>query len=465
MITKQKRTVSRSMLEQMIDTLRSEIKSGHRKAGEFLPSELALCEQYNLSNFTVRKGLDVLVAEGLIEKVPRIGSRVAVSPVTETATLRLGYYSAMKRTVHLSELIGQFTERHPTIQIQPVEMGYPRSLDTHEVELLTESYDIMMMNMRHFEKVMRRAPEGREGAILEPIEPAEDVFPFLNTPFIRSGKQYAQPLIYSPVILCYNKDHFREQNVTEPDSSWTWQDIKEAAGRLMRGKDRLGLYFHVPSENRWPLFLLQNNFSFTRDENGRYNFRDPKFIESMQSMMDIIGDPSYFPSFLADDEHDECPLLLKQKVSMVLTTYDRLHLLRDADFAYDIASLPYLREPRTLLHVISLSISAKSKHKEAAQSFIWHMMSYETQRAIRDHTLRIPALKQAAISEESTAGSLFHDRPPHYAMHRDIIPTYRYYTDLNMPYEDLNVLCNEMKYYWSRMDDLETVLQRLEEKL
>lgn len=462
MATRQKRTVSRSKLEQMIETLRHEIVSGQWKAGEFLPSELAMCEQYNLSNLTVRKGLEVLVAEGLVEKVPRIGTRVAAPPANVTGTIRLGYYETMRHTMHMFELIEQFARSHPDIRVQPVEMRYPHSLNTHEVELLAESYDIMMMNLRHFGSVVTAG--GAIGDALEPIEPDEGVFSFLHAPFVRDGKQYAQPLIYSPVILCYNKDHFRERNVTEPDSGWTWQDVKEAARRLSLGPDRLALYFHATSDNRWPLFLLQNDFSFSRDEQGRYNFRDPKFIESMKGLMEIIGDPLIFPSFLSDDELDECPLLLNQKVSMVLTTYDRLHLLRDAGFAYDIAPLPYLREPRTLLHVISLSVSAKSKHKEAAKAFIRHMLSYESQRAIRDHTLRIPALKRAA-SDEATEEGLFPSRPPHYAMYRDIIPTYRYLTELDMPYEDMTVLRNEMKFYWSRMDDLETVLRRLEEKL
>lgn len=460
MITKQTRAVSRSKLEQMIDTLRNEIMSGLRRAGDFLPSELALCEQYNLSNFTVRKGLDVLLAEGLIEKVPRIGTRVAALPQTEETTLRLGYYPTMRETMHLFELVEAFQSAHPNIRVQPVEMNMPHSLDTNEVDLLTESYDLMMMNLPHFEQLA----DYTGGDILEAVEPAEGVFPFLHTPFVRQGKLYAQPLVYSPIILCYNKDHFRESNVTEPDSSWTWQDVKEAATRLSRGKERLGLYFHVPSLNRWPLFLLQNGVVFERLEEGGYELRNPQFIESMRSLMDVIGDQSRFPSFLGDDERDEYLLLLNEKVSMVLTTYDRLHLLRDAPFAYDIAPVPYLKEPRTLLHVISLGISARSKHKPEAAVFIRHMLSYESQRNIRDHTLRIPALKQAAIDEWSEEG-LARNRPPHYAMHRDIIPTYRYYADLNMPIKDMTILCNELKFYWSRMDDLETVLKRVEGKL
>jgi multiple sugar transport system substrate-binding protein len=184
----------------------------------------------------------------------------------------------------------------------------------------------------------------------------------------------------------------------------------------------------------------------------------------MKSLKEFIEDQRSHPPFIADDERDECSLLLNQKASMVLTTYDRLHMLGDAPFAYDIAPIPYLKESRTLLHVISLGVSKKSKNKQVAQAFIRHILSYESQKKIRDHTLRIPALKQAA-ADDFAETSLYSNLPKHYTMYRDIIPTYRYYSDLNMPLEDLIVLYNELKFYWSGMDDLETVLRRLEEKL
>ncbi|MDF2722070.1 MAG: extracellular solute-binding protein [Paenibacillus sp.] len=463
-MTKLKRTVSRSNLELLIDTIRTEILTGVRKAGEFLPSELALCEQYSLSNFTVRKGLDVLVAEGLIEKVPRIGTRVLPSGADESAspvTIRLGYYATMRNSMHVFELVDAFMSRNPHIHIQPVEMRIPYMLNKNEVALLMESYDVLMMNYSHFERLMNVASE--DGLVLEPIEPVEGVYPFLQRQFARGDKQFAQPIVYSPIVMCYNKEHFRDMQVAEPDSGWTWDDAMEAAHKLSDGKERYGLYFHVTSDNRWPIFLLQNGFEFVRNEHGKYDFRNPRFIESMQKLMELIGQGT-FPPVLLNDERDEYAMLLNQKVSMVLTTYDRLQMFRDAPFAYDIAPVPYFREPRTLLHVIALGVNAKSKHKQAAQSFIRYMMEIEQQRAIRKHTMRIPALRQAAV-EEWGDDDPFPNRPAHYDMYRDIIPTFRYYTDLNMSHADLTVVCDEMKYYWSGLDDLETVLRRLEEKL
>jgi multiple sugar transport system substrate-binding protein len=63
-------------LDHMVDTLRSEIMGDGYAPGDYLPSEMVQASRFGLSNKSVRKGLDILVAEDLIEKIPKVGSRV-----------------------------------------------------------------------------------------------------------------------------------------------------------------------------------------------------------------------------------------------------------------------------------------------------------------------------------------------------------------------------------------------------
>src|SRR5690606_19663970 len=94
-------------------------------------------------------------------------------------------------------------------------------------------------------------------------ERREDTYPFLNSLFEdgRSDGLYAQPFAFSPVILCYNKEHFTEKGVFEPDSSWTWHDFWEQVGKLP-SENRFGFFFNLASLNRWILFFLQNGAEF-----------------------------------------------------------------------------------------------------------------------------------------------------------------------------------------------------------
>jgi len=61
------------------DALRARIASGDLKPGSLLPSESALCAEYRVARNTVRRALEQLAAEGLVEALPGRG-RVVASP-------------------------------------------------------------------------------------------------------------------------------------------------------------------------------------------------------------------------------------------------------------------------------------------------------------------------------------------------------------------------------------------------
>lgn len=452
--SKKNRAVSRSKTDQMIATLREEIITSYWKVGDFLPSEIALCKKYGLSPNTVRKGLDKLVSEGYIEKVPRIGARVIASENPEQIKISFGYLSDMlDYELPIFELVSDFQKKHPNISVLPVEISTRRGglrgkqqfeyLDVMEVVSLSNNVMI-------------------KSGVVEPLELKEGFYPFLFEPFMADGVLSAHPYIFSPTILCYNKQHFQEMNLPEPDSSWTWSDLIQAGVRLSNGRDRYGLYFHVARELRWLPFLLQSGFVFERDNNGKYNLRDPRLARSMQCIYELINNQTLFPPFMGEDEQDEQAIFLRGKVSMLITTYDRLFTFQDAEFEYDISPLPTLDKPRTLLNTIALAINSSSQQKVASRIFVDYLLSYDVQLKIRQRTTRIPAMMLAA---EWRGDNAVPKLPSRYHMYREIIPTFRYHNALNITSSEITVIRNEMKYFWSDIEDLDTVLDRLEQML
>ncbi|WP_176705963.1 extracellular solute-binding protein [Paenibacillus hemerocallicola] len=453
------KTTPKARLLKMVTTLREEIVAGKRREGEFIPSELNLCEQFRLSRSSVRKGLETLVADGYIEKVERIGTKVKKRPQSDTVNLIFGIYSSLLNEVNLQELIDVFHGKYPNIRIQMVDHYFPNNRPAIISHTQTKGIDVMIVNAYHFETI---EGNGQEEHLLEPLEANAGIYPFLTEHFTKNGTLLAQPFIYSPVILCYNKDHFRELGLSEPDSSWTWEDVRTAGKRLSNGNDRYGLYFHVLSDNRWPLFLLQNGVTFQKNGQGKYQLDDPKIREGLQYCMDLMNDRDLFPAYLSESNVDVEALFLKQKVSMIVVTYNSLNALRDAPFAYDIAPLPYYREPKTLLSLIGLAVNRQSKQQVAAKLFIDFLVSHESQLSIRKNTMNIPALKIAAEwNGDETVGN----RPSRFHLFREIMPTFRFFTELNVPFTSFSLMRDELKFYWARLDDLDTVLQRMEDKL
>jgi len=70
---------------QLKELLRDKIESGDLGDGELLPTEQELCEQFNLSRYTVRQALGELVKEGYIERVRGLGSFVRRVPKVANA--------------------------------------------------------------------------------------------------------------------------------------------------------------------------------------------------------------------------------------------------------------------------------------------------------------------------------------------------------------------------------------------
>ena len=61
---------------QLVDIIRHKIVSGELKEGDRLHSENELKEKYSVSSTTVRKCIDILRSEGLIERQQGIGTFV-----------------------------------------------------------------------------------------------------------------------------------------------------------------------------------------------------------------------------------------------------------------------------------------------------------------------------------------------------------------------------------------------------
>lgn len=458
MTGKPRRSTFRTRLEEMVTALSNDILTGKLQPGDFLPSELMLAEQFQLSKNSVRKGLEILLQLEMIEKAPRIGTRVVGPGMNKRITLRFGYYPTLMLEANLKQLVDRFQQQYPHIQLKMVPLSETFFSTTPQEALDRDELDLITLNTHHFGLCKEN---GEIRNMLEPLERKEDTYSFLLRPFTADNSLYVQPFTFSPIVLCYNKDHFREAKQPEPDSSWHWNDVQKAAQALTIHHDRIGLFFHLQSINRWPLFLLQNKVVFERDELGKLIVDNEPFREAMRLSLHLFEGMNPENLYMSENDSDCEMYFLQQKASMIVTSYFSLNHLRHAEFNYDIAPLPYSEEARTQLLVIGLAINKSSEHKEAAQMLLDYLISDETQLHIRQHTLSIPSDKGVA----EWMGKEPLKRPSRFHMYRDIVPTFLNYSDMNITFRELEIIRRIFKLYWARLDDFDTVFQRLKEAL
>jgi multiple sugar transport system substrate-binding protein len=434
-------------VEQLVEQLKTDIANNIYRNGEFLPSEEALSKQYDLSNRSIRQGLERLAWEGLIEKLPRVGNRVNAKKL-----LRVVYRDSIYRDIDFDRVLALFHERHPDIEIQLVRTGvFPSYAKGMAPFLEQERVDVMLLNHFDFCDMV----QGENLHMLEPLDTQDSVPSYLNNAFQVQGVQYASPFLFSPVVLCYNPNHFQEAGLAEPDSSWTWDDLSKAAANLSEEGQRLGFFYHLLSVNRWLVFLLQNGVRFYHRDDGGFKVDMPLLMESFRLSRDLLfKNNNGMPVYPSEEEGEVIQLYREGRASMFLATYFSLNELLKDNIPFEISPLPRGNSDKTLLLAIGWSVNKLSREKEAATRFVRFLTSPDTQQLIQYSSLSLPAVK---LPFDSTLDECHTRRPKRFGLHREIIPSFQLHSELQLPLDRLYTLRNLLKMYWFGVKDDEVI--------
>ncbi|RTE11698.1 extracellular solute-binding protein [Paenibacillus whitsoniae] len=447
------RSSSRTRLSELVSTLREDILTGKRPVGDYLPSEKTFATDYNLSNQSVRKGLDILVAEGLIEKIPRVGTKVVGASEGAFVTVKLGFHSSVTNEADIHRLLATFQKENPHIRVQAVPTSSTKYSYISEY-LSSGILDVVMMNFTNFQECVEAGDTG----MLEPLERNKEIYAFLSDGFAAEGKQLVQPFIFSPLILCYNREHFREADLPEPDSSWQWKDLIDYSSKLAIPGERLGFHCDLYSSNRWPLLLLQTGKKFERYEDGRLKLEGTAMMDALR----YCGEMRHsIPSLLEGVTTGESELLLaKGKASIIMTSYFYLNYLLGERLSFDIAPVPHLGTPITMLLNTGLAVNRQSQVKDAAVKLVEFLTGYQAQLFVRQHTYTLPARKAAA----EWVGDEKRYRPSRFSLFRETIPGFRYFTDLAIGASELADINQELKMYWAGLETEEALCAQIEKR-
>jgi DNA-binding LacI/PurR family transcriptional regulator len=105
------------------------IHNGKLRPGQKIPSERALAQEMGMSHLTVRRGLDILVSEGIIVKQPRVGNFVCDVKSPQTAT---------QIAMILPEFVSKSDARHPSLELHL--KGAQRAFNPREYMVSMLSY-------------------------------------------------------------------------------------------------------------------------------------------------------------------------------------------------------------------------------------------------------------------------------------------------------------------------------------
>ena len=125
---------------KIMELIEARIEAGEFKASEQIPSELQLCEEFNVSRITIRRAIDELVKKGLLEKKQGLGTYVSAP--------RINFFSI--------DLVS-FTERmkHQGFNVKTVLLDFkvilPNNRVSEALQLPSNSYVMEIKRIRTIE--------------------------------------------------------------------------------------------------------------------------------------------------------------------------------------------------------------------------------------------------------------------------------------------------------------------------
>ncbi len=207
-----------------------QMESGALHSGDRLPTEMELCEQFDISRAPVRQALSELAREGLIYR--RAGQGTFVSPragagLEQKTTIRVLAHSDVRWMASLEDAVRYWNGRHLE----------------HEVRL-----DIAMYPRSEYHQVLRRAVAQGNAPDIIPLDYAwitdyahngyiaplnsldslwvDEVLQNLELPVIKNstvnGLLYAVPVQADITGLWYRKDWFAQEGLTPPQTWESW---------------------------------------------------------------------------------------------------------------------------------------------------------------------------------------------------------------------------------------------------
>ncbi|TMV47229.1 extracellular solute-binding protein [Paenibacillus mesophilus] len=449
------RKLFRPRLDEMVTSIRNNIITGTLEPDQYLPSEKQLAEQYGLSVQSVRKGLDLLVGEQLIVKIPKVGSKVVDPAEKGAVTIRLGYPPTLPDDADIHRLIAMFHREHPNIRVQAVPLGNT-SYEQYKPYLDSGMLDVIITN---YSSYLQFSENGGLGD-LDVLERQDELYPFLSDAFTENGQLRVQPFVFSPLVLCYNRAHFAQLGLQEPNSSWSWQRLIECAEALDIPNERVGFRCYFSTPNRASILLMQRGKAFERGDVGRIKLSGTPMMEAIRYSRQFYEHIPSLPNSLMDWEAQKIHMFRQGKLSIVILSYFILNHLRDCDLDYDIAPVPHFGDALTVLLVIGLAVNRHSKNKEGARKLVDFMVSAKAQLAIRQNTCSLPARVTAAEWSGPEVAAI--NRPSRFSLFREIIPSYRLFTDLNVRESEYRELFDELRLYWAGLENEETFCSRVE---
>jgi len=325
----------------------------------------------------------------------------SVQPIIKTEKVTLEFFSPKQETETIfNELIEDFERLNPTIDVQQVIV--PESMTVLKARIARgDTPDIFITYPIEQDYKVRV----QKGYLLDlSNEPfINNIQSTIQNRYLVNGKMYGVALTQNAVGVLYNKDDFKELNLSIPE---TWDSFVQVLEEL-KSNGKTALLMPNKDANQTSIFnlnLVANEFENRYWEQKEYSIvSDKKWREVSEKVLTVLSYAQ--PNSFNDGFFDVNQMFAKGEGSLYIMGTWAIRLIEEynPDLNYGIFPFPAteLKDSKVLGGVdIGLAISSDTKNPEEAKAFLEFLTKKENAQRLSDFEGSISAVKGVINSRE-----------------------------------------------------------------
>ncbi len=259
--------------------------------------------------------------------------------------------------------------------------------------------DVFLINYREYTPFVQRGAVQPIGPLLEQAGvKTADYYEEPLRAFTYNNALQCMPQNISSLVVYWNRAMFAQAGVAAPKPGWTWADFAATAKALTTGGVKgAGI---DPSIIRMAPFIWGNGGTIVdNDENPtRTTLHEPPARAALQSVVDLIGTGST-PSKEQLAAQGLAEQFMTGKLAMFPNSRVEVPALREQrGLDFDVAALPVMGKPASILHSDAYCVANAAKNKEAAAKFVAFAVGQQGQTLTALGGRTVPSLRSVATS-------------------------------------------------------------------
>lgn len=375
---------------EIADDIIAGIYCSNMQNGTQIESIPQLCRKYGASDQTVQKALKKLKEEDILFSQPGKGVFVKNREKLNNRKtfLKIAVLDVCTKRF-IDEAISYFEKTNPKMKFLWKE--FP---STSNLKELRQNYspDMVIFEESNIYNFMQEN-------ILDNIDDPfflENTYPPLLSGIFSGNKLYAVPLLFSPVLVEYNKKLVKDAKIVMPDK-WDMKSFAAIAEKLTKKSFPNKIFGFVLSLSffRYPALITAFGGNLQDLPNSLRSIE--KFLDFSQDLIDKKISP-YIPEDSPNDNYRLC--FTEGYAAMRFETFVGLRNRTVLPFEWDLMPMPKTDKNSSSSFVADyVGILKDSKNKTFARKFISHLFSGEVQKTIKKEHFLLPARKDVCEDE------------------------------------------------------------------